>query len=38
MISINPNYLKLEANYLFAEIERKVADFKDSQPDARIKS
>ncbi len=36
MISINPNYLKLEANYLFAEIERKVADFKDSQPDARI--
>lgn len=36
MISINANYLKLEANYLFAEIERKVADFKDSKPDARI--
>lgn len=36
MATINPNYLKLEANYLFADIERKVADFKDSNPDARI--
>lgn len=36
MITINPDYLKLEANYLFAEIERKVREFKDSQPDARV--
>lgn len=36
MANINPNFLKLEANYLFADIERKVADYKDSNPDARI--
>lgn len=36
MITINPNYLKLEANYLFADIERKVAEYKDSNPDARV--
>lgn len=36
MIAINQNYLKLEANYLFADIDRKVADFKDSHPDARV--
>lgn len=36
MITINPNYLKLETNYLFADIERKVADYKDANPDARI--
>ncbi len=36
MATINQNFLKLEANYLFADIERKVANFKDSNPDARI--
>lgn len=36
MISINPHYLELEANYLFADIERKVAEYKSANPDARV--
>lgn len=36
MITINNNFLELEASYLFAEVERKVAAFKDANPDARI--
>lgn len=36
MITINPNYLELETNYLFADIERKVADYKSANPDAHV--
>lgn len=36
MITVNQNFLKLEANYLFADIERKVAEYKDSNPDALV--
>lgn len=36
MISINPNFLKLEANYLFADIDRKVNEYKASHPDAKV--
>lgn len=36
MITINQNFLKLAANYLFAEIDRKVAEFRDANPDIRI--
>lgn len=36
MVKINPDYLKLETNYLFADIDRKVAEYKDANPDARI--
>ncbi|MFR8276622.1 MAG: LL-diaminopimelate aminotransferase, partial [Desulfovibrio fairfieldensis] len=36
MITINTNFLKLQSNYLFADIARKVADFKDSNPDSRV--
>ena len=36
MALINENYLKLPGSYLFAEIARRVADFKESHPDADI--
>lgn len=36
MVSINANYLALEANYLFADIERKVEEYKSANPDARV--
>lgn len=36
MATINTNFLKLQSNYLFSDIARKVADFKDSNPDARV--
>lgn len=36
MALINQNYLKLAANYLFADIDRKVKDYRDTHPDARI--
>lgn len=36
MITINPNFLKLEANYLFADIDRKVMEYKASHPDAHV--
>ncbi|MBD5647403.1 MAG: LL-diaminopimelate aminotransferase [Desulfovibrio sp.] len=36
MTRVNPNFLKIQRNYLFADIARKVADFKDSHPDARV--
>lgn len=36
MITINNNFLELEASYLFAEVERKVAAWKDSHPDMKI--
>lgn len=36
MITINPNFMKLEANYLFADIDRKVTEYKEKHPDAKI--
>ncbi|WP_165072108.1 LL-diaminopimelate aminotransferase [Desulfovibrio sp. ZJ200] len=36
MAAINPDFLKLQSNYLFSDIARKVADFKDRNPDARV--
>ena len=36
MATINSNFLKLQSNYLFADIARKVASFKDSNPDSRV--
>lgn len=36
MITINENFLKLQAGYLFPEISRRVSQFADNNPDARI--
>lgn len=36
MITINHNFLELEANYLFADIDRKVNEYKDAHPDTRV--
>lgn len=36
MALINENYLKLPGSYLFAEIARRVATFKEANPDADI--
>jgi LL-diaminopimelate aminotransferase len=36
MARINDHYLKLAAGYLFPEIERRVAAFKDANPDAQL--
>lgn len=36
MITINENYLKLQAGYLFPEIGRRVREFKANNPDAKI--
>lgn len=36
MATINDNYLKLPGSYLFAEIGRRVAAFKEANPDADI--
>ena len=36
MISINPNLMKLEANYLFADIDRKVTEYKAAHPEAKV--
>lgn len=36
MTRVDPSFLKLQRNYLFADIARKVANFKDSHPDARV--
>ena len=36
MASINDNYLKLPGSYLFAEIGRRVAAFKEAHPEADI--
>lgn len=36
MITVNENFLKLEANYLFADVERKVEEFKNSHPDTKV--
>ncbi len=36
MATINENYLKLPGSYLFAEIARRVASFKNDHPDANV--
>ena len=36
MTSVNSNFLKLQSNYLFAEVARKVASFKDANPEKRV--
>src|SRR5437762_748552 len=36
MASINDNYLKLKAGYLFPEIARRVRAFQEANPDANI--
>lgn len=36
MASINENYLNLQGSYLFANIARKVTEFKNANPDADI--
>ena len=36
MIKANENYLKLAGSYLFSDIARKVAEFSEENPDARI--
>lgn len=36
MVKINPNFLKLDANYLFAEIEHRVSEFKANFPDKKV--
>jgi LL-diaminopimelate aminotransferase len=36
MIRINENYLKLQGNYLFAEIANRIADYQQSNPDKQI--
>jgi len=36
MVSVNENYLKLKAGYLFPEIGRRVKAFSDANPDAQV--
>lgn len=36
MITINENYLKLQASYLFSDIARRVADFQKNNPDREV--
>jgi LL-diaminopimelate aminotransferase len=36
MTTINENFLKLPSHYLFPEIDRRVRDFKDKNPDAKV--
>lgn len=36
MLSINENFLKLQKNYLFADIAQKVAAYKEAHPEAQI--
>ena len=36
MATVNDNYLKLKAGYLFPEIARRVNAFVDANPDAKI--
>ena len=36
MATINENFLKLQKNYLFADIAQKVAQFKTENPDAQL--
>ena len=36
MVRINENYLKLPGSYLFSQIAKKVADFKEKNPDKEV--
>jgi LL-diaminopimelate aminotransferase len=36
MITINENYLKLQASYLFSDIAKRVATFQETHPDKKI--
>lgn len=36
MTTVNSNFLKLQSNYLFADIARKVSTFKEANPDKRV--
>lgn len=36
MITINENYLKLQASYLFSDIAKRVANFQESNPDKNV--
>ncbi len=36
MITINENYLKLQASYLFSDIAKRVANFQENNPDKNI--
>jgi LL-diaminopimelate aminotransferase len=36
MITINDNYLKLQASYLFSDIAKRVASFQDNNPDQKV--
>ncbi|CAK7040354.1 MAG: LL-diaminopimelate aminotransferase [Desulfovibrio sp.] len=36
MTTINSNFLKLQSNYLFADIARKVSAYRDANPDRRV--
>lgn len=36
MATLNENFLKLQKNYLFADIAQKVAAYKESHPEARL--
>ena len=36
MTTINENFLKLQKNYLFADIAQKVAAYKEAHPEANI--
>ncbi|WP_411682759.1 LL-diaminopimelate aminotransferase [Clostridium thailandense] len=36
MYKVNNNYLKLQGNYLFSTIGKKVADFKNNNPDKKV--
>lgn len=36
MITINDNYLKLQASYLFSDIAKRVATFQDNNPDKQV--
>ena len=36
MVKINPNFLKLQGNYLFAEIARCVKEYTEANPDKKV--
>ena len=36
MATVNEHYLKLKSSYLFSEIARRVREFQDAHPDARV--
>ena len=36
MITVNPNFAKLEASYLFIEISRRIADYQAAHPEAPL--